>query len=336
MNQGLGYKSLGLVLLLFLASGVVAALIQQGSEPAKGRGDQTEVAVLRARIESLERRLEQQANQASEEKLLMIKVLDASTRRLDELCRAIDAGAPIHKPAPKTAGGTAVDSVLTKTDGPSSGAAGAAADRPAESMFGELTVLQMLGIVLAVSVLLLVIGLVFFPGRLRGSVPQIEYNAEPDPVGAPSVGKPAPADSESAEGPDSVSTATDSKGPAIVPVARSFPDPVLGDGNPVPHKLSIGLGDQTSVESLVTVLDSYLNTEPYILRQPAPRVAVGKGELHLKFYALPTLSKTEHALLDATVRRLQPASSQGRETRPTWGRGSQPDSSGDAADSSIA
>ena len=74
MNQGLGYKSLGLILLLFLASGVVAALIQQGSEPTKARGDQTEVAVLRARIESLERRLEQQANQASEEKLLMIKV----------------------------------------------------------------------------------------------------------------------------------------------------------------------------------------------------------------------------------------------------------------------
>jgi len=324
MNQGLGYKSLGLILLLFLASGVVAALIQQGSEPTKARGDQTEVAVLRARIESLERRLEQQANQASEEKLLMIKVLDASTRRLDELCRAIDAGAPIHKPAPKTSGGAAVNSVLTKTDGPAGGAADAAADRPAESMVGNLSFLQLLGIVLAVSVLLLVTIVVFFPGRLRGSVPQVEYSAEPDRVEAPSVEEPKPA------------TATDSKGPAIVPVARNFPDPVLVDGNPVPHKLSIGLGDQTSVESLVTVLDSYLNTEPYILRQPAPRVAVGKGELHLKFYALPTLSKTEHALLDATVRRLQPAASQGRETRPTWGRDSEPDSTGDAADSSTA
>jgi hypothetical protein len=155
-------------------------------------------------------------------------------------------------------------------------------------------------------------------------------------VEAPPVEEPEPADPAAVEGPDSAATETDSKGPAIVPVSRNFPDPVLVDGNPVPHKLSIGLEDQKALESLVPVLDSYLNTEPYILRQPAPRVAVEKGKLHLKFYALPTLSKTEHALLDATVRRLQPASSQGRATRPAWGQGPDPDSTGDAADSSSA
>ncbi|MCH7608410.1 MAG: hypothetical protein IIC94_07585 [Chloroflexi bacterium] len=62
------------------------------------------------------------------------------------------------------------------------------------------------------------------------------------------------------------------------------------------------------------ILHAYLTTEPYILKDPAPQVQFSEGELHLHFFALPTLSQAEHALLDSTVRRLRP-----REDEPTPG-----------------
>ncbi len=98
---------------------------------------------------------------------------------------------------------------------------------------------------------------------------------------------------------------------SLVARPHRFPDPAVVDGSPVPHRLSLGLEDKSSLEKLVAMLDSYLNTEPYILRNPAPRVALVEGELHLQFYALPNLSKAEHALLDATVKRLRPHPTEG-------------------------
>ena len=84
----------------------------------------------------------------------------------------------------------------------------------------------------------------------------------------------------------------------------------------------------------MSVLDSYLNTEPYILRNPAPQVSVEQDQLLLQFYALPNLSKTEHALLDATVQQLQPSESPREASDPVWKQGWGP-ASADDSDSST-
>ena len=75
---------------------------------------------------------------------------------------------------------------------------------------------------------------------------------------------------------------------------------------PVQHKLVLTVEDPNGLRGLIEILESYLTTEPYILQKPEPRVAMVAGELHLRFFALPTLSEAEHALLDSTVRRLRP------------------------------
>ena len=91
-----------------------------------------------------------------------------------------------------------------------------------------------------------------------------------------------------------------------MPILRSFPDPAEIGGNPVPHQLALSLENRGNPEGLAHILVSYLSTEPYILRNPAPKLDLVEGELLLQFFALPNLSKAEHALLDATVQRLRP------------------------------
>lgn len=316
----------------------LAVVAEKAASP--GTGGQTELVAMRKRIETMEQRLVDQSAKQSAEKQLMIRALQASTKKLDDLFRAMVApvvettdgvpgpgeqGKSAGKPANKAAG-------KSQPAGKTSAGGNNGGDDPQSkvgstesSMFGNLDLGQMLMIFLAVSLLLLVAIVVFFPGRLRHTVPQIEYTAEPDPVLYPTespdkrefagAGDGAAAGGNGTNGTNGNDNG-DGKGPAIVPVSRNFPDPVLLDGNPVPHQLSLGLGDKKSLENLVDVLDSYLNTEPYILRKPAPRVAVTKGELHLSFYALPNLSKTEHALLDATVKRLQPPSTRAQTSDP--------------------
>ena len=86
MNQKWGFQLLGVFLVLFLISGIVVAVLQQGGKSGKtgaAPGSQAELVALRVRINRLEERLAQQATQASEEKLLMIRVLDASTSDFD-------------------------------------------------------------------------------------------------------------------------------------------------------------------------------------------------------------------------------------------------------------
>ena len=326
MTPGWGWRQLLMLLLVVVGCGALIALLQddtQASSTGGAKATPASILELQAEVQGLEKRIAEIAAKASEEKQLMIRLLDASTQRLDALCRAIENGEATPVASEPT------DSLTPRVRPDPTEASGAAAAPPSSSFFDDFDYVQAGVTFLAVSLLLLVAIVVFFPGRLRGTIPAIEYTAEPDPVEVPEFGvTETPARKErAASEPPPPDAAT---GPAIVPMSRRFPDPPVIEGNPVPHSLSIGLGDQKSLEGLVSVLDSYLNTEPYILRNPAPRVAMDKGQLHLKFYALPTLSKAEHALLDATVQGLRPGAQADQEPREAWGDGSEPDSRADS------
>lgn len=285
---------------------------------SKQKDTASELQSLRQRIDIMEQLLIQQSAKQSAEKQVMIDALESSTQRLDALVQAMsDVDTPVSKPPATTPTNTKTPTppVVAKTD-PKVVESGAPAPVQAPgSSADELDVPKMVVIFLAVALLLLVILVVFFPGKLGSTVPTIEFSAD------------AGAQADTSPRVDSGSVAPEiatSQGPDIVPVARRFPDPVVADGAPVAHQLSLGIKDQDSLEHWVSVLDSYLNTEPYILRNPAPLVSVEDDKLLLQFYALPNLSKTEHALLDATVQRLQPSESPETASDAVWKQGWDP------------
>ena len=186
---------------------------------------------------------------------------------------------------------------------------------------------------LAVSLLLLVLVVVFFPGRLRG-VPKVEYNAieeeaivglqvDPDAAATAATVAAAWATESVAPRPSALKSPSSPSEPDLSAPDLSEPDVMAPDvgsprGNipqfrpedrPVPHELAIRVADPDDIAGLAEVLDRFLTTDPYILNEPPPQVALDDGELHLRFFALPTLSDTEHALLDQAVRRLKPPES---------------------------
>jgi hypothetical protein len=283
-----------------------------------------ELKSLRKRIDIMEQLLIQQSTNQAAEKQLMIRALESSTQRLDALVQTMGGGevtTPVSKPPLRTpanpkerasqASPATTPKVVEPTLPPTSQAG--------ESLWRQLDVPRMIVIFLAVALLLLVTIVVFFPGKLSSTVPTIEFSAEESSQDSDKPDTdPAPSELD----------AVRAHGPEIVPLNRRFPDPVVADGAPVAHQLSLGIKDQDSLEHWVSVLDSYLNTEPYILRNPAPRVSVEQDQLLLQFYALPNLSKTEHALLDATVKRLQPSESPREASDPVWKQGWGPASAG--------
>jgi hypothetical protein len=198
----------------------------------------------------------------------------------------------------------------------------------ATSIFGDIDFAQGLVIFLAVSLLLLVLVVVFFPGRLRG-VPKVEYNAieeeaiaglqvDPDAAAVAATVAAAWATESVAPRPSALKSPSSPSEPDLSAPDVMAPDVGSPRGNipqsrpedrPVPHELAIRVTDPDDIAGLAEVLDRFLTTDPYILNEPPPQVALDDGELHLRFFALPTLSDDEHALLDQAVRRLKPPES---------------------------
>jgi hypothetical protein len=329
-----------------------------------------DLAALIQRIETLERQIAEQEKTQSAERRLMVNALEASSERLDTVLGALLSGKikPPKKPratrnpelppdkgkitkgdspktlSPKTVAPTdkvAKNSLPKKpipsVEGTKPQIADPAVDK-ATSIFGDIDFAQGLVIFLAVSLLLLVLVVVYFPGRLRG-VPKVEYNAieeevivglqvDPDAAAVAATVAASRATESVAPRPSALKSPSspsepDLSAPDLMAPDLSEPDVMAPDvgsprGNipqsrpedrPVPHELAIRVADPDDIAGLAEVLDRFLTTDPYILNQPAPQVALDDGELHLRFFALPTLSDTEHALLDQAVRRLKPPES---------------------------
>ncbi len=351
--------ALVLALLVVVVFGVAGCSDGDGSSDSTASANGVkarDLAALIQRIEALERQVAEQEKTQSAERRLMVNALEASSERLDTVLGALLGGKikPPKKPratrdpelppdkgkitkgdspknlSPKTVAPTddVANNSLPKKPIPSvEGAKPQSADPAvgkATSIFGDIDFAQGLVIFLAVSLLLLVLVVVFFPGRLRG-VPKVEYNAiEEEAI----VGLQVDPDAATV----AASWATESVAPRPSalksPSSPSEPDlsepdvmaPDVGSprGNipqsrpqdrPVPHELAIRVADPVDIAGLAEVLDRFLTTDPYILNEPAPQVALDDDELHLRFFALPTLSDTEHALLDQAVRRLKPPES---------------------------
>lgn len=289
------------------------------------------------RLALLEKQLADMEQRHAEERDLMVRALDASSSRLDHVLTRLTgdkpAGsqpttAPDPAPDPKTDAKTdpeteAAESPKSRIAAEPEDAAKSAQDATAAEtdngggFFESVDFVQVMVIFLAVALLVLVVLVVFFPGPLRGSVPQMQYSAieeeaiaglEPDPE--PTLLRTSPPEKVEIEAIDlpDLLVPRPVAGPTITArlAASSRYDDVGDTGDPVAHELTLPLDDPAAVADLAQVLDSYLSTEPYILNEPAPQVAVDESELHLRFFALPTLSSTEHELLDASVRRLQP------------------------------
>lgn len=279
---------------------VVLVLYAAGSAACGADDRSADLRALTARIESMEAAQEQ-------DRELMARTLEASTGQLALVLSALrrDKGQEGSTPAEGTPGevgttepGEGVAEPPTSAESPTGvDPAGdptiPAGDEPtgnetagAQQIF-EFDFEQAAVIFLAVSVGLLILVLVFFPKRLRGPVATAQFSASEEVPAAP----PAPRAVDTQRTPD-----------VVMPPDGADEE----DDRPIRHRLALPAGQPESLRSLVDTLDTYLSTEPYILRHPEPRVALLKGELHLQFFALPSLSETEHALLDATVRRLLP------------------------------
>lgn len=293
--------------------GMAFALVAVGVSACGAKDQGAELRALTERIEGIEAAQEQ-------DRQLMARTLEASTNQLALVLATLrkdgglggpGRGDPVGMPPAET------ESPDTGQDGPTTPPSSEQLDDPVEgavdpapanadsestqvqSTFG-FDFLQAAVIFLAVSVVLLILVVVFFSGRLRGPPATAQFSARED------VPVPLPAQSPAPPTASMTPDATDTQRTPDVVVAPDSPDADEDDDSPIRHRIALPAGRPESLRSLVDALDTYLSTEPYILRHPEPRVALLKGELHLQFFALPSLSESEHALLDATVRRLQP------------------------------
>jgi hypothetical protein len=289
----------------------------------------TGLAALTQRLEQIERQLAEQEKTHSAERQLMVKALEASTERLDTVLGALLSGKikPAKKPVqsrnpelPPAKGKIAksetkpVPRKLATKQPATKPPANATTEPPGSSDTG---LEQVLVIFLAVSLLLLVVVVVFFPGRLRSSVHRVEYSAIEEEAIAGLQVDPDHAALAGARGLDPVAPRPSAFTPPATPATPVTPADTAdtaemvdtagaAEDRPVPHELAIRVEDPDDITGLAEVLDRFLSTEPYILNEPAPQVALEDDELHLRFFALPTLSAAEHALLDDAVRRLTP------------------------------
>lgn len=228
---------------------------------------------------------------------------------------------PVASTGAKTAASAGTDG--DTSEAPDSNAANAATPPPS-SFFADLDLAQVIVIFLAVSLLLLVLVVVFFPGRLRSSVPTVEYSAiEDEAIAGLQVDPVAEAYAVAASrGSDAVAPGPSAFTPTTTDHDQQHPPGDMGAGDPdtpgfdasdrpVAHEIAIAVPDPSDITGLAEVLNTFLSTDPYILNEPAPQVALEADELHLRFFALPTLSEAEHALLDDAVRRLTPPSRDG-------------------------
>lgn len=258
------------------------------------QADPEALNAMQARIAELEKSWQASMTQAEADKQLVIRALEASSSRLEALLQAVQQQ---EKPAPTEAAG--------KSSSAAPGQEGGAKPRPGKDpeegeeatkkgLIETLLEPQVWIIFLAVAFFLSVALLLLFPNRLRKPVPQVTFEASPEtePVEVPEVEQ-------------EIHTVTPASPAPRRPDART-------SASPVRHSLALRVQSRQDLDGLIEILDSYLKTEPYILTEPAPQVSLEEDELRLSFFALPTLSQSEHALLDATVRRLRPKRRQER------------------------
>ncbi|MCB9888587.1 MAG: hypothetical protein H6836_03340 [Planctomycetes bacterium] len=290
------------------------------TEGAVAKPAAAELAGLRTRVATMEREMAAQRDKHAADRELMVRALEASTSRLDALLKSLLGSgkgrgqSDARKPEPAERGAGSGDGKSGSGDASRSGAGdGSAAGKrdgavgpgagppPKESPrrgstngWGNIDLNQVLVTFLAVALLGLVLLVVFWPGRLGSRVPEIEYHARPPDLGSRSGAV------------DVLPAATPQPPTAVMPGSRAPVELPAGVQRPVQHRLALPIEDHATLAGLVELLDQYLRREPYVLQTPAPSVALRDGALHLEFYALPTLSQAEHALLDTTVLRMRP------------------------------
>jgi len=283
--------------------------------------EQGELEAMRARLDQIDARLREQDQRSREAKAALIQALDAASGRLDGLLKQLDATPPEPKVdgSKGTGAGKGTDEGKGEATGP---------DQTDEN--AEDSGYSFLVTFLAISVVLLVGLVVFFPNRLRPAIPQIKYTAKPDmtaaaadgstrgstnggylqgdsAAGAPDLDHVEAAEGEAQARAEAISeehlmteevTALIDGGVPAVAVA----DVEAGDDHgPDVVRLEVPCADP---ETAAERIGGFLAAEPRVLLHPEPDLAPREDALVLRFYLVPAVPAEQQARIKAAIQGL--------------------------------
>ncbi len=294
------------------------------------RGDVDKEA-LQQKVSELETRLQEMEDKQARDRQQIVETLGAVSERLDALLQrmpgrglplsseqpVVDSNSP--EPEPSQPDGSAA--LAGNTD--STGSANKPA--PAKPLPSEDdSAMRWLVIALSAALVILVLVLVFFPNRLRRTVPQMEYSVgdagvsandfgpeaeevaedslevpaipvvKAAPLSQPNTkGQPKPESKPSRDGKEAAKASnghSQKAGPASArPTSQRQPRP-----NQCPLPIPDG---QTQRQSVLKILAA----EPQVLRLPAPEFGQVAGRLQLTYFTMPNLSAEDSDLLQGAI-----------------------------------
>ena len=300
--------------------------LSQLVEAGAAKKEQAELAAMRGRLDQMDQRLREQDERSRAAKNTLIQALDAASSRLDGLLKDLDAEAGKKTGAGKeavdgtgtgagkgvtrdadpnpagteegTGGGSGGDGEGDKATeaGTSTGTdTGNAADPEAEGSSNAFLITF-----LALSLVLLVCLVVFFPNRLGSSVPKVEFSAKPDTEVAGTTGTTG-----------TTETAAAFKAAVGAPELDHLQDAVETD---IPHAGDLETLDgpllvQLEVpcedpENAAERVAGFLSAEPRVLLQPGPDLHVQEDALGMRFFLVPALSQEQRSRIEDAVRAL--------------------------------